>query len=212
MKITKIGHSCLIVETKGRRIVTDPGSYTKDENEKLKNIDVVLITHEHEDHFHLGSIKKIVENNPETKLITNEGAGKFLKEESIPYLILEDGVPTEISGVVIEAHRSKHEEIFEEYGQVENTAYLIDELLLHVGDSFYVPTKQVEILALPVGGPWNKVKDFMKYALEVNPKICFPVHDGMLNNFGSSHKVPELFLSKAGIVFKNFEENKTEEF
>ena len=49
MKITKFGHSCLLVEENGVRILFDPGSYSTAQND-VKNIDVVLITHEHSDH------------------------------------------------------------------------------------------------------------------------------------------------------------------
>ena len=104
------------------------------------------------------------------------------------------------------------EEIFEEIWQVQNTAFFIDKRLFYPGDAFYNPGKSIEILALPVGGPWTKVIDFMKYALEIKPKACFPVHDGMLNSFGSNHKIPEMVLPKFNIIFKSFEDKNEEEF
>ena len=112
----------------------------------------------------------------------------------------------------LEAHDCKHEEIFEEIGQVQNTGYFIDKRLFYPGDSFYNPNKPVEILALPVAGPWTNIKNSINYALEIKPKICFPVHDGMLNHFGTAHKVPALVLYKFGIIFKTFEGGKEEEF
>ena len=32
MKITKLGHCCLVIEEKGLKILTDPGSYTDTQN------------------------------------------------------------------------------------------------------------------------------------------------------------------------------------
>lgn len=212
MKIKKLGHCCLIIETNGKRIMTDPGSYTIDEQIKEKNIDFVLITHEHGDHLHIESLKKIIMNNPNIKIITNNGIGKLLNDTRIKYEVLENKVPKEILGVEIEAHDCKHEEIFKEIWQAQNTAYFIDKRLFYPGDAFYNPSKPVEILALPVAGPWSRVRDFMGYALDIKPKICFPVHDGMLNSFSSSHKIPEIVLPKFNIIFKSFEENKEEEF
>ncbi len=212
MKIKKLGHCCLVIETNGRRVMTDPGSFTIEEQVKEKNIDLILITHEHSDHFHVESLKKIILNNPNVQIITNEGVGKLLAEAGIKYEVLQNKVATQVLGMELEAHDCKHEEIFEEFGQVENTAFFIDKRLFYPGDAFYNPGKSVEILALPVAGPWSRVRDFMKYAIDVKPKICFPVHDGMLNTFSSSHKIPEILLYKFNIIFKNFEEKKEETF
>lgn len=213
MKIKKIGHCCLVIEADGKRIMTDPGFYTAIGQAKELGIDLILITHEHGDHFHLESLKKILANNSDVKIITNGGVGKLLTEAGIKYEILENKIPKEFFGIEFEAHDCKHEEIFKEIGQVQNTGYFIGKRLFYPGDSFYNPGKPVEILALPVAGPWARVRDFMKYVLDVKPKFCFPVHDGMLTSFvDSAYFVPKMILSKFGIAFKSFEENKAEEF
>jgi L-ascorbate metabolism protein UlaG (beta-lactamase superfamily) len=38
MKIKKIGHCCLVIETNGKRIMTDPGSFTIEEQGKERLI------------------------------------------------------------------------------------------------------------------------------------------------------------------------------
>lgn len=212
MKIKKLGHCCLVIETNGKRIMTDPGFYTAKDQSKELNIDLILITHEHSDHLHIESLKEIIKNNPNVQIVTNNSVVKLLNGIEIKYEVLVNKIAKQILGIEFEAHDCKHEEIFKEYGQVENTAFFIDKRLFYPGDSFYNPNKPVEILALPVAGPWARIKDATRYAIEVNPKICFPVHDGMLNLFGGNHKIPEIFLGELGIVFKNFEENKEEEF
>ncbi len=90
MKITKLGHCCLIIEDQGKRILTDPGTYSTLQNE-VKNIDIVLITHEHADHYHLDSLKIVLQNNPNAKIITNSTVGALLEKEGISYSILEHG-------------------------------------------------------------------------------------------------------------------------
>ncbi|MFA6177824.1 MAG: MBL fold metallo-hydrolase [Candidatus Paceibacterota bacterium] len=212
MKIKKLGHCCLVIETNGKKIMTDPGHYTVEEHEKERDLDLVLITHEHLDHFNIESLKKIIKNNPNVLVITNDGVGKILTKEGIKYEVLKDKSPKDFSGVEIEAHDCRHEEIFQDFGQVLNTAYFIDKRLFFGGDSFYNPGKPIEILALPVAGPWTKVKDTIKYVIEINPQTCFPVHDGMLKFFGSSHEVPSFALAMFNIAFKNFEDKKEEEF
>jgi L-ascorbate metabolism protein UlaG (beta-lactamase superfamily) len=212
MKIKKLGHCCLIIEINGKRIMTDPGSYTTKEQTEELNIDLILITHEHGDHFHIESLKKVLEKNPNASIITNAGVGNLLEKDGIKYEILENKIPKEFFGIELEAHDCKHEEIFEEIGQVQNTGFFIDKRLFYPGDAFYNPGKPVEILALPVAGPWTGVKEVMRYVLSIKPKICFPVHDGGLKAFGTCHRVPEMVLPKFNIVFKTLEEKIEEEF
>lgn len=213
MRIQKLGHCCLVIETNGKRIMTDPGSYTVDSQSKEEKIDLILITHEHPDHLHIESLKEILKNNPDAKIITNNSVGKMLFEAQIKYEVLKNKHTTEVLGIELEAHDCKHEEIFEEMGQVENTAFFINQKLFYPGDSFCNPEKPVDVLALPVAGPWNRVKDFMKYAILIKPRVCFPVHDGMLDpDFGTCHRIPRLVLPTFNIIFREIDGDKAEEF
>ena len=63
MKIKKIGHCCLIIEENGKRIMTDPGFWTMEEQIKEKNIDLIIITHEHNDHIHFESLSLPINPN-----------------------------------------------------------------------------------------------------------------------------------------------------
>jgi L-ascorbate metabolism protein UlaG (beta-lactamase superfamily) len=212
MKIKKLGHCCLVIEENGKRIMTDPGSWTINEQIKEKNIDLIIITHEHQDHIHIESLKTVLKNNPKAVIITNEGVGKLLDESGIKYEILENKSPKNFLGIELEAHDCKHEEIYQDIFRVQNTGFFISKRLFYPGDAFYNPGKAVEILALPVAGPWANVKNAINYVLEIKPKVCFPVHDGMLISFGASHEIPAKVLKKFSITFKSFEENKEEEF
>lgn len=211
MRITKLGHCCLVIESNGKRIMTDPGSYTVDEQQIENNIDVIVITHEHRDHLHVESLKTILVKNPNVVIVTNTAVGKILQEAGIAYQKLEDGNNGEFAGIYLEAHGDTHEEIYEEIGQVQNTGYFITKDLFYPGDAFTNPGKPVDILALPVAGPWTNIKKPIMYAREIKPRICFPVHDGMLNpNFGTAHRVPSMVLPKYGIEFKVLEIDKEE--
>lgn len=213
MTLKKLGHCCLLIKTNNLTILTDPGNFSVAQN-TLTGIDIVLITHEHADHLHTDSLAEVLKHNPQARVITNTGVGKKLDEIGVPYEILEGGAQTEIQGVTIEAFDGKHEEIFEEIGQVQNTGYFIDNKLFYPGDSFYNPEKPVNVLALPVAGPWCKIADAVRYALAIKPKKAFPVHDGMLqkNRIGSYHKVPEKVLAENGIEFVIMNEGDEKEF
>ena len=183
MKITKYGHCCLLIEHKGKRILTDPGGFSTGFTE-LEKIDLILITHEHGDHLHTDALKEVLAKNPDATVVTNTGVGKLLTENDIPFTVLEGTDATELLDMHLSAHDGKHEEIIGEYGQVQNTGYFIDEHLFYPGDSFTNPEKKVPVLALPVAGPWCKVADALHYALAVKPTMAFPVHDGLLNENG----------------------------
>ncbi|MDE1970936.1 MAG: MBL fold metallo-hydrolase [Patescibacteria group bacterium] len=213
MKIKKIGHCCLLIKLDKMTILTDPGAFSTAQNEEM-DIDVVLITHEHADHLHIESLKQVVLNNPKVKVITNSGVGAKLKDAGISYELLEGTKSTKVGNVFIEAFDGKHEEIFENVGQVQNTGYFIGGKLFYPGDSFYNPSKPVDILALPVAGPWCKIPDAIRYALAIKPKKAFPVHDGMLQKerIGGSHKIPNQILSENNIEFITMNEGDEKEF
>ena len=211
MKIKKLGHCCFIAEPKeGLKIMTDPGAFSTMQNEE-KDINIILFTHEHSDHLHMDSLKKVLENNPNALIITNTAVGKLLEEGEIMYTKVEEGEKYEIEGVQITGFGNLHEEIYDDYGRVQNTGYMINELC-YPGDSFSYPDAQVDILALPVCGPWMKSKDAVIYARNINPRIVFPVHDGMLQDFFPVFwKLPEHFLAESNIKFKKLKLGKEEE-
>ena len=209
MRIKKIGHCCLVVEEASRKVLTDPGSYTDRQNSEA-DVDAVLITHEHPDHMHIESLKKVLKTNPSAEVYTNKGVGKHLKEAGIAYSLLEHGQSITLNGVSIEAFGERHAPIYTTVPDVLNTGYMIGGRLFYPGDAFYVPKKKVEILALPVAGPWMRISEAIDYAKEVHPKACFPVHDGMRKLPGASHMLPKSCL--AGIDFIPMESGAVREF
>lgn len=243
MKITKLGHCCLLIDTsassvratstlrqaqgrpeeleratalsageEGLRILTDPGSYSVEEQKNVKDIDVVLITHEHSDHLHVDSLKTILVNNSKAKVFTNGEVGKILEKEKIAYEVLEHGNRKEVDGVSIEGFGEHHAEMYRTQVFIPNTGYMIANKLFYPGDALTQPPKAVSVLALPVAGPWLKLSEAIDYAIAVKPKKCFPVHDGILKNIGSTDRIPAQVLSSLGIEFKPLELNKEYEY
>ncbi|HEY5259276.1 MAG TPA: MBL fold metallo-hydrolase [Rhabdochlamydiaceae bacterium] len=215
MIIKKIGHCCLLVRSgpdDTTYILTDPGNFSR-EQDTVKHIGAVVITHEHEDHFHLKSLQQILKNNPVAKVITNASVGKKLDKVGIRYQLLRDGEDVDVNGTSVQAFAAKHEEIYEEMNQAENTAFGIGSLLLP-GDSFFDPPRGVNILALPVAGPWCKIGDAIRYALKVKPKMAFPIHDGMLQRerIGAAYRIPEKVLNENGIKFITMGDGKEYSF
>ncbi|MEK7202080.1 MAG: MBL fold metallo-hydrolase [Patescibacteria group bacterium] len=212
MKITKLGHCCLLIEENGLRLLTDPGSYTTEPQEELKNIDVILITHEHQDHLHIDSLKIVLNNNPEAIIITNTAVAKLLDEAGIGYELVKNGEKSNSSGVVLEAFEQPHAEIYKTWPRVLNTGFFIANKLFYPGDALIDPKKPIEVLALPVAGPWIKISEAIDYALALKPKHAFPVHDGGLKSPGIAYRVPSEVLPKDGINFAVIADGETNEY
>lgn len=212
MKITKYGHCCLLIEVEGLRILTDPGDYSEDRQNKVQNVDVILITHEHGDHLHIPSLKIVIQNNPQAKVITNSSVGKLLDNEQIKYSLLEDGQNLTEKEVLFEAFGSSHHLIYEGVEAPMNTGYFIDNKLFYPGDALTNPGKPVEILALPVLAPWLKPTEAIDYAKELKPRVCFPVHDAFLKITDGFYNLPNRLLGAVSIKFVPLEIEQETEF
>lgn len=201
MNITKLGHSCFLVEEADGRILIDPGVWSEDIS-NLKNIDALFLSHEHQDHTDPERIKILLANNPALKIFTNPGVGKILTGANISWIEFTNGQKQTVKELEIEAFGENHAEIYPGVpaGKVQNTGFLIANRLFYPGDSFVEPNRPIEILALPVCAPWLKMSEALDYAKRVNPKMCFPVHDGMLKHTGPFHKLPQIVLGEAGIT------------
>lgn len=206
MKITKFGHSCLLVEEGEARILMDPGNYNA--TPQVTGVDVILITHEHDDHCYLDAIREIRERNPQAEIITHEAVGKKLATIGAPYTAIKNGEAIERKGVSISSHGEKHARIHPDIPIFANTGFLIAQRLFYPGDSFLVPQVPVEILALPVAAPWMRVEECIEYAKALKPRVVFPVHDGMLKPEarGSSRALPENLLAPLGVEFRDMVE------
>lgn len=208
MKITKFGHSCLLVEEGGAKILLDPGAYSTAQN-YVKNLDAILITHEHGDHLDLNSLEIILNNNPTAKIYTNSGVGKILKEKGIKFELLEDGQKTNIKNVLVEGFGKLHAPAFKMMDNIINVGYLIANRLFCPGDGLIFPNKPVEILALAVVSPMVSAVQAVEYAIKLGAKTCFPAHDAALKITGGFYKVPEAELTKAGIKWVVIKEGET---
>jgi L-ascorbate metabolism protein UlaG (beta-lactamase superfamily) len=180
MKITKIGHCCLVLEAEGVKLMTDPGNFTVEAQEKITGLDAIVITHEHQDHFHSDSVKKLLANNSGAVVVTNAAVGKLLKALDIEHVQVGDGESAEVKGITIEGFGKDHAPIYQTMGLVENTAYLVAGRFYFPGDNFHAPGTAVDVLALPVAGPWMKMADAIDFAKTVKARAAFGVHDAMI--------------------------------
>jgi len=194
------------------KVLIDPGSYTTEQNE-LVGIDAVVITHEHQDHVDVDSLKKVMGNNPAAVVIANGTVGAILEKEEIVYTKVSDGEEATVKGLVIRGSGKEHAIICDQFGKTENTGYFIGARLFYPGDALHNPGTPIDVLALPTGGPWMKIGEAIDYARAVHPKVCFPVHDFMYKpGMSFFDRMGDMLLKPAGVDFVPMKEGESREF
>lgn len=208
MRITKYIHACLLIEKEADKILFDPGKFSFAEGKvkpsRFENLSAIILTHCHPDHIDDDALKTIVENNPNAVVLANSEIKNKLAEKDIIVEVLESGT-RKVGNFSIEAFDAAHEKILaDEIPQ--NTAYVIDDLLVHPGDSLaetVLAKAKTKILALPTMAPWETELQAFEFAKKMAPEKVVPVHDGYVKDFflKSRYAALQKFLKKENIEF-----------
>lgn len=183
MKITKFEHACMVVQKNGSSIVIDPGAFTTPLTD-VTGVVAIVITHEHADHWTADHLKRIMDRNPDARVLGPGGvvaAAAGARVEKVSH-----GDELEIGPFSLKFFGENHAVIHESIPLIDNVAVLIDDSFYYAGDSFTIPPVPVETLAVPIGAPWLKVGEVMDYVLQLAPKLSFPVHEAVLSKIGVS--------------------------
>jgi L-ascorbate metabolism protein UlaG (beta-lactamase superfamily) len=181
MKITKYEHACFTVEKDGQVLVVDPGAFTTDFIAP-ENVVAVVITHEHQDHFDHEQLAAIVDKNPDAVIIGHESVTS--KIEVFETKTAQAGDKITVGEFDLEFFGGDHALIYESIPKAANLGVMINKLLYFPGDSFTLPNKPVDTLAIPASAPWMKIGEAMDFLVAVNPRLAFPTHDAILSDAG----------------------------
>ncbi len=197
MKITKYEHSCIEVKEGNNRLIIDPGIFSKSLND-FSNIDAVVITHEHQDHFDPVKIQSIIKANPSVQIITTSQVAKALNSKNAKTARLEEEYS--IGKLKLEFFGEKHEL----FTDVENIAVLVNNRFYHPGDSYTLPNVPVEVLSAPASAPWLRITEASKFISDIGPKIAFPSHNALLSEIGESihYRILSGAAEKAGVKWQ----------
>jgi L-ascorbate metabolism protein UlaG (beta-lactamase superfamily) len=185
MRLTKFGHSCLLVEDERASILLDPGMLS-DGFQELEGLSAVLYTHQHGDHLDAGRLRALLDRNPGARVVSDEGSAGPLGEAGVEVQVVHDGDELDIGGVGVRVIGRDHAVIHPDIPVVPNVGYLVDGRLFHPGDAFTLPGQPVEVLAVPAAAPWLRVAEAVDYLREVRPRIGVPVHEKVLSTLGLS--------------------------
>jgi L-ascorbate metabolism protein UlaG (beta-lactamase superfamily) len=192
MRITHLGHACLLVEARGRRVLVDPGAFSHDWH-VIPDLDAVVVTHQHPDHVDAAHLPALLAASPRARVLV-EGALHDdpsllgLDRDGHEVEALAPGTRVELDGLEIEGVGGRHAVIHDEIERIGNVGVLVrgegEPTLFHPGDAYEYAPDGVDVLAVPVSAPWASFKETVAFAREVSPGALVPVHDGLLSAAG----------------------------
>jgi L-ascorbate metabolism protein UlaG (beta-lactamase superfamily) len=203
MKITKLNHSCLLVEMPepvNRTALFDPGVFSEEfvDVDALKWLDDIIITHSHNDHFSATLVQKLAAKFPEVRITAPPDVVQQLEAMNIK----ASSEPS--NGIVLfEAPHAAGEPLF---AAPEQRAVHYLDMLTHPGDSHtFSETKPV--LALPMQAPWGSTLDAINLAIKLKPRYILPIHDWHWSDAARAQMYQkfERILSSQGINFISLE-------
>ncbi|MFI5777680.1 MBL fold metallo-hydrolase [Nocardia sp. NPDC051570] len=184
MQLAKFGHACVRIDKPDCRLVVDPGGLT--EPQALADVDAVLVTHEHFDHFSEEALRRAAERNRALRIWTNTAVAARLTGLGDRVTVVGAGEAFTAAGFEVKVYGTWHAVIHRDIPPVGNIGFLVDDTVFHPGDAFTVPDTPVDTLLLPVHGPWSTTGQLIDYVREVAPARAYAIHDGALNDIGTA--------------------------
>lgn len=179
MKITKYPQSCLLIETKDKKILIDPGAlkYKEEYFDVWKSADIILITHKHSDHCNAEVLERLNKTIYSTKEV--QEAYKNLNIN-----IVKENDVIELDDIKIEVVHAIHgyQPLLKGKEINENVGYIVDDgenRLYSTSDTIcFRNDYKADILCIPVTGHGLTMSAFEAalYAKEVGATLTIPVH------------------------------------
>lgn len=172
MKITKLVHSCLLVEMPepvNRTALFDPGSMSSVDVDSLQYLDDIFITHAHGDHYDPELIERLVAKFPKVRVTAPPEVVEQLKSQGV---VQASSQPPE----GVRFFDSPHEDVEPLFPVPQEIGIHYLDRLSHPGDSHHF-SETMPVLALPVQAPWGSMLNAVRLAFELGPKYVVPIHD-----------------------------------
>lgn len=209
MRLTHLGHACLLVETDSARLLIDPGTMSSFDD--VQDLDGVLVTHQHPDHVDPGRLSALLVANPRARLVVDPDTVALVEGLGLEHTVARTGDRLDFGSTGIDVLGGMHAAVYGNVPGCTNAAYLLDGgALLHPGDSFFVPEQDVDVLAVAIDAPWLKLAEAVDYVHAVGPRVAIPIHEGetsdpgkyagMLGAFGPAGVVNQLSANVATTV------------
>jgi L-ascorbate metabolism protein UlaG (beta-lactamase superfamily) len=210
---TFLGHSTVLLEMAGARVLTDPvlldrvsmlrRTVSPLARDAYRDVDAIVISHMHLDHLDLPSLRML---GTDTPLVVPRGAARYMRRMGFRAVEeLAPGASVSVAGVEIRATRADHSGFRPPFGPTaEALGYVLSEgseSVYFAGDTDVFPEMAdlagVDLALLPVWGwgprlgPGHMDPERAADALRViQPRATVPIHWGTLWPMGMGRVTP----------------------
>ncbi len=184
MQIVHFGHSCVLLDTGSARLLFDPGAFSSG-FEEVRDLDAILITHQHFDHLDGERLPALVAANPTAALVVDEDTVAETTKLGLTAEQVNPGDQLTFAGATVTAVGGRHATIHPDFAMPTNAGYVVDDgAFYHPGDALFVPEQDIDVLGLPMGAPWLKTGEVIDFLRAVHPRRAVPIHEALLTETG----------------------------
>ena len=210
VRFTCIKHASIQISYNDLEIQVDPvgmGMKPETDYSQFPKADLILVTHEHHDHFDRDAIQQLSSKN--TTIYVNPsvkaqlGSGKALKNgDQVKYTddITIEAVPA--------YNTTPGREKFHPKGRDNGYVLTLDGLRIYIaGDTEDIPEmanlKDIDIAFLPCNQPYTMtVEQAVRAAKVIKPKVLFPYH---YNDTPVNQITPQLYKEGIKVFIRNYQ-------
>lgn len=174
----------MLLDTGSTRLLFDPGCFS--DFDEVRDLDAILITHQHADHADPERLAALVKNNPRAVLHADPGTAEdVIAGLALAVTTVRPGDAFEVGGTAVNIVGGEHARIHRDYPVPPNVGYVVDHgAFYHPGDSLFVPEQKIDVLGIPFAAPWVKTGELLDFLRAVAPRLAVAIHDTMLSDNG----------------------------
>jgi L-ascorbate metabolism protein UlaG (beta-lactamase superfamily) len=187
MRVTHLGHACLLVELADTRILVDPGSFSSD-FEGLRDLDAVIVSHQHADHLDEERLPALLAANRQAAVYADPESAELLSGTSTDVIVLSEAEHHRVGWARLRPVGRLHAVNHDGVPRCTNVGVVLEAdgepALYHPGDAYDGEPGDIDVLAVPLNAPWCKVAESIAFVRRIAPRQIIPIHDALLSTAG----------------------------